>query len=253
MSDRRTVQSFALLACGIWLSIFSSSAAYAQWTAMNPVKNVQQQSDGVTFSMGTGTLKLQVCSESVIHVLYSPTATFPKRPDYVVIKNNWPATKFSIQSNDDAVTVSTSLLKLTITRKDGAIAYAETNGTPLVQEASRTMTPVKVNGEDTYHAESFVNIYGSHEGIYGLGQHQAGVWNYRGRVGGHRTGQQQYFCSPDDVEQGLRHFLEQHVAWAIQQSVRELSLHQLRSRRRDRLLLPLWPRLRQDHRRAIAT
>jgi alpha-D-xyloside xylohydrolase len=39
---------------------------------------------------------------------------------------------------------------------------------------------VKVNGEDTYRAESFVNIYGSREAFYGLGQHQAGVWNYRG-------------------------------------------------------------------------
>ena len=39
---------------------------------------------------------------------------------------------------------------------------------------------MKVNGEDTYHAESFVNIYGSREAFYGLGQHQAGVWNYRG-------------------------------------------------------------------------
>jgi alpha-D-xyloside xylohydrolase len=180
MSDRRTVQSFALLACGIWLSLFSAGAAHAQWTPMNPVKSVQQESDGVTFSMGTGTLKLQVCSDTVIHVVYSPTTTFPKRPELVVIKSSWPATKFSMQSTDEAVTVSTSLLKLTVTRKDGAIAYTETNGGPLVQEASRTMTPVKVNGEDTYHAESFINIYGSHEGIYGLGQHQAGVWNYRG-------------------------------------------------------------------------
>ena len=49
-----------------------------------------------------------------------------------------------------------------------------------VQEADRKLTPVKVNGEDTYRAESFINIYGSHEGLYGLGQHQAGVWNYRG-------------------------------------------------------------------------
>ena len=166
--------------CGIWLSLFSAGVAHAQWTAMNPVKSFQQESDGVTFSMGTGTLKLQVCSDSVIHVLYSPTTTFSKRPDYVVIKSSWPAAKFLMQSTDDAVTVSTSLLKLTITRKDGAIVYSETSGNPLVQEASRTMTPVKVNGEDTYHAESFITIYGSHEGIYGLGQHQAGVWNYRG-------------------------------------------------------------------------
>ncbi len=37
-----------------------------------------------------------------------------------------------------------------------------------------------MNGESTYRAESFFPVYGSHEGFYGLGQHQAGVWNYRG-------------------------------------------------------------------------
>ncbi len=147
---------------------------------MNPVRNVQQQADGVLFTMGTGTLKVQVCSDSVIHVLYSPTATFPKRTDFVVTKETWPAAQWTMQSTDDAVTLSTALLKVTVTRKDGAINYAEVHGGPLVQESSRSLTPEKVNGEDTYRAESMVSIYGSHEGIYGLGQHQAGVWNYRG-------------------------------------------------------------------------
>ncbi len=156
------------------------SLAQAQWTPMNPVKKVQQESDGVVFSMGTGTLNVQVCSDSVVHVLYSPTNSFPKRTDLVVTKESWPATKWTMQSTNDAIVLSTSLLKITITRKDGAISYADANGNALVQEASRSMTPAKVNGEDTYRAESFVNIYGSHEGLYGLGQHQSGVWNYRG-------------------------------------------------------------------------
>ena len=159
---------------------FSVTALHAQWAPMNPVHNVQQQADGAIFTMGTGMLKIQVCSDSVIRVLYSPTATFPQRTDYVVIKQKWPAAKWSMQSTDEAVILSTSLLKLTVTRKDGAIAYAEAGGTPLVQEASRHLTPEKVNGEDAYRAESFLSIYGSHEGLYGLGQHQAGVWNYRG-------------------------------------------------------------------------
>ena len=153
---------------------------HAQWTPLNPVRNVQQQADGAVFTMGTGTLKIQVCSDSIIRVLYSPTASFPKRTDPVVIKENWPAAKWTMQSTDEAVILSTPLLKLTVTRKDGAIAYAEAGGTPLVQEASRHLTPEKVNGEDAYRAESFLSIYGSHEGLYGLGQHQAGVWNYRG-------------------------------------------------------------------------
>jgi alpha-D-xyloside xylohydrolase len=147
---------------------------------MNPVREIHQQPDGVLFSMAMGTLKVQVCSDSVIHVLYSPTVSFPKRVDFVVTKENWPGTQWTMQTTDDAVTLTTSLLKVTVTRKDGAIAYVDAHGESLVQESSRSLTPEKVNGEDTYRAESFVSIYGSHEGLYGLGQHQAGVWNYRG-------------------------------------------------------------------------
>src|SRR5262249_30454690 len=91
------------------VSAVLSGPVLAQWTPMNPVKSVQQQADGVLFTLETGTLKLQVCSDSMIHVLYSPTALFPKQKDFVVIKESWPATKFTVESTDEGVTVSTSL------------------------------------------------------------------------------------------------------------------------------------------------
>ncbi|HEY1800555.1 MAG TPA: glycoside hydrolase family 31 protein [Terriglobales bacterium] len=130
--------------------------------------------------MQSGTLKVQVCADSIVHVLYSPTDSFSEHPDYVVLKKDWPAIAWELQSTDDDVTITTAQLKVVITRIDGAITYRDSAGQQIVQEASRKLTPVKVNGEDTYRAESFVNIYGSHEALYGLGQHQSGVWNYRG-------------------------------------------------------------------------
>ena len=147
---------------------------------MNPVRKVQQQPDGVLFSMGTGTLKVQVCSDSVIHVLYSPTASLPKRADFVVIKESWPAAQWTMQSTRRCRHPhhfpaenyrDTKRWRHHLRRSPWRLAGAG---------ISRSMTPEKVNGEDTYRAESFVSIYGSHEGLYGLGQHQAGVWNYRG-------------------------------------------------------------------------
>src|SRR5258708_6680764 len=78
------------------------------------------------------------------------------------------------------MTLLTSKIKVIVSRKDGAITYRDLAGNQLVQEANRKLVPVRVKGEDTYRAETFVNIYGSHEGLCGLGQHQAGVWNYRG-------------------------------------------------------------------------
>ena len=157
-----------------------TTMAHAQWAPRNPVTNVQQQADGVLFTMQRGTLKLQVCTDSIIRVRYSATSTFSDRPDYVITKTSWPETKWTMQSTGDDVTLTTARLAITVTRKDGAITYRDLGGKQLLQEATRKLTPVKVNGEDTYRAESFVNIYGSHEALYGLGQHQAGVWNYRG-------------------------------------------------------------------------
>jgi len=157
------------------------SPALAQWTPLNPVVDLHPQADGVIFTMQHGSLRLEVCSDAIIHVLYSPTASFPPaHPDPVVVKTSWPVTRFDMQTNDSEITLTTSKLAVVVTRKDGAITYRDHDGRQLVQEATRSLTPVRVNGEDTYRAESFVNIYGSHEALYGLGQHQAGVWNYRG-------------------------------------------------------------------------
>jgi alpha-D-xyloside xylohydrolase len=184
MAEKKRIYTFRFAAPALAVVIVVVgivSSATAQWSPMNPVVAVQPQADGVTLAMKTGTLRLQVCSDSIIHVLYSPSASFPpSRPDPVVIKTSWPAAKFTMQTDDDSVTLTTAQLKIVVTRKDGAITYRDLAGNQLVQEATRKLTPVKVNDEDTYHAESFVNIYGSHEALYGLGQHQAGVWNYRG-------------------------------------------------------------------------
>ena len=162
--------------------LFLAALAHAQWNPLNPVTTVQPQPDGVLFTMQSGVMKLQVCSDSIVRVLYSPTSSFPSRTDFVVIKTNWPAVKFAVQTTDDAVTLTTSRLKIVVARKDGSITFNDSSGTKLFQDSGRTMTPVEVNGEKTYHAEMFSNLWGSYEAFYGLGQHQAGVWNYRGEA-----------------------------------------------------------------------
>src|SRR5258708_38983858 len=156
------------------------ATSQAQWTPRNPVTSFEKVADDIVFTQKIGFLKVQVCSDSIIHVLYSPTSSFQEHPNYVVIKTAWDTPRWSVEEGKDDITVSTARLKVSVTRIDGAITYKELDGKSLLQEANRWLTPVKVNGEDTYRAESFVNVYGSHEGFYGLGQHQAGVWNYRG-------------------------------------------------------------------------
>ncbi|HXN48363.1 MAG TPA: glycoside hydrolase family 31 protein [Bryobacteraceae bacterium] len=162
------------------LGALAGAMMQAQWNPPNPVAGVEQQRDGVLFKMQTGAMRIEVCSDSILRVLYSPTSTFPDRPDYVITKTTWPAAAWKMESTDAEVSLITARFKVMVTRKDGVLAYTDLTGKSLAQEGPRTMTPVKVNGEDTYRAETFFPMWGSTQALYGLGQHQAGVWNYRG-------------------------------------------------------------------------
>jgi alpha-D-xyloside xylohydrolase len=156
-----------------------ASSAAAQWNALNPVKDVKQQPDGAVLTMERGTLRLVVCTDSIVRVTYAPGATFPDTPQYVVIKNTWAPSPFTFDAGANAVTLATGKLKITVTKKDGAILFTDANG-KLFQDFDRTLTPATVNGEQTYHSEVFSNLWDSTEAFYGLGQHQSGVWNYHG-------------------------------------------------------------------------
>jgi alpha-D-xyloside xylohydrolase len=161
-------------------AIAAPREARAQWTPLNPVVSVAQQADGALFTMKTGMLRVQVCADSVIHIVYSPTSTFPDAPAYIVTKTSWPAAQWTLQTSDKDVTLTTARMKIIVTRADGRILFSDASNKKLFQEDDRSMTPVEVNGESTYRSEIHYNLWDSTEGFYGLGQHQAGVWNYHG-------------------------------------------------------------------------
>ncbi len=175
-------QKRALRAGTLVLSLGLASSAFAQWNPLNPVGEAKQQENGVVLGMRTGTLRLQICSDSIVRVTYAPGSTLPDTPQYVVTKTNWPAVQWTMQSGEKDVALVTPRLKVTITRKDGTILFSDAAGKKLFQDDDRTLTPVEVNGEKTYHAEVFSNLWDSTEAFYGLGQHQAGVWNYHGEA-----------------------------------------------------------------------
>jgi len=153
----------------------------AQWSPLDPVRSVKQLPNGalVTFKSG-GALKLEVCSESIAHVLYSPTGVFPVRKEYVVTKTEWPAVQSKVDDSAKEVTISTASLKISVGKEDGGITFAGPASERLFRDGRRIMTPETINGEKTYRSEVVAEMYGSREGFYGLGQHQAGIWNYHG-------------------------------------------------------------------------
>lgn len=172
--------------CGICVlagMVLASAPLEAQWLPANPVKSVEAQPDGMLVVLETGYLKIQVCTPSILREVYSLERTLPERPDIVIVKKTWPKTEFTIQADDPKVVrLLTSKLKVEITRADSSIIFFDAAGKRLAGETSRSLTPTEVNGEKTYHSERFVNTWDTREAVYGLGQHQAGVWSYRGEA-----------------------------------------------------------------------
>lgn len=166
----------------LFLVLCFPGAASAQWNPLNPVVSAQKEPDGVRLTLQKGEMRLQVCSDSIIRVRYSLAESGAVHPDLVVIKKDWQAAKWEMQSSGDSVVLSTTQIKAVVSRKDSNVTFQDASGKALFQQTEVTMTPVTVNGEQTHHVELFSKLWGSYESFYGLGQHQAGVWNYRGEV-----------------------------------------------------------------------
>ncbi|HEX4283801.1 MAG TPA: glycoside hydrolase family 31 protein [Terracidiphilus sp.] len=174
----------AVWCVGLVAGLCLGSNAGAQWNPLNPVQTFEKKGQALEVLQKDGLLRIEVDGPEVLHVTYAPSDahTAKRASDHVIVKNDWPATDFTVSSDEKAVTLTTVKMKVSIERETGAIHYASADGKVLATDAYRSLHPAEVNGEKTLHAEVFFGMYGSHEGLYGLGQHQAGVWNYRGET-----------------------------------------------------------------------
>lgn len=81
-----------------------------------------------------------------------------------------------------AATLDTGAVKVLISMQSGSLDFRDEQNQPLLREfpmTARTYEPVVANGESLYQvADRFYPD--ADEGLYGLGQHQNGVFNYRG-------------------------------------------------------------------------
>jgi len=146
---------------------------------------VTRTDDGLMANIGDETLRVSVCNVSVIHVTATPKSPESIRHDQPWIldpKQSCPGAQFQFSQSDDTAILTTATLKVELSLKRGNLKYSNIGGQDLLHESDavpRTYEPAQVNGENVYHvADRFAPD--ATEGFYGLGQHQSGMFNYRG-------------------------------------------------------------------------
>ncbi len=164
-----------------------SSAAMPANQAPQPVPQVQSNQDGFVATLNGERLRVTVCSDSVIHVVAATGdqevhGASPAQPWMLENSAACPGAKFDFRQNEVGATLTTAKLRVKLDNKGDNLVYSTNDGKELLRESSaipRTYAPLEIGGtkgttvEDRFMPEMT-------EGLYGLGQHQSGVFNYRG-------------------------------------------------------------------------
>jgi len=157
-------------------AIFLLLIAPSLFAAPMAVASFQKNSDGITFATPSGAMKIQVCTDRIVRVICSPNNVFPATTSFVITRD-WPRVPFKVKENADVVIITTRDLQVNVSRSSGAVRFLDKMGKVLLAESAnvRRFAP---NGEFFTVEDSFASPPG--EFLYGLGQYQEGLWNWRG-------------------------------------------------------------------------
>ena len=146
---------------------------------------VQKTSHGILATAGEETLDVTVCAESVIHVVARPersaTGDAP-RPWMLEPQQSCAGAPFGVTQDAHSISLKTSKLEVTLSLERGNLTFRTLDGESLLNEGTnipRTYEPVELNGEHTFRVTDRFSPSAA-EAFYGLGQHQNGMFNYRG-------------------------------------------------------------------------
>src|SRR3569833_1010801 len=168
---RRRLRRLAKLFLAALLAIFLIEG---NAEASAPVTSFTQNPDGVTFTLQTGVMQLNVYT-NIVRVRYSTAPSLPSKSS-LIINKAWPAsTSFTVANNAGTVVITTSALTVTVNKSTAAITYQDLQGRTLLAEDPttncKTMSPTTVHGTSTNTLQTLFSSP-SNEAFSGLGNHQ---------------------------------------------------------------------------------
>lgn len=138
----------------------------------------QRQPDGASVRTDGGVLRIQFWSPEIVRVTYVAGTRLPELKSLSVVAR--PASvSLRQQQSRQAYALASGKITVRIDKTTGAVSFVDPAGHLLLQEAAhgRVIAPAEVAGAAVTSAAQSFEV-AADEGIYGLGQHQQGAWNY---------------------------------------------------------------------------
>ena len=138
-------------------------------------------------------VRLQVVNDNIVRVQATCEAQLPTKPSSLMIVPQTAKPKFTVTDNGDSYCVKAKNVTATVNKADGRIQFTDANGKVLVTEAvgGKSFKPFKVpereigvgtlTDDQSKGLTWTLKFENQDEALYGLGQHQSGELNMKGK------------------------------------------------------------------------
>jgi len=132
---------------------------------------------------GIKKIRLQPIADQIIHVTAISVNEFPIDKSLMAVWPSKTAIPYTAKFENGSVIITTKTIKAEVSVETGIVTYRDLNN-KLILTQSKTIEPALVpkvfNGESSYKVSQVFDAQ-ENEAYYGLGQHQQGLVNYKGR------------------------------------------------------------------------
>lgn len=146
----------------------------------------KRTSDGLIVKVqsenGNQSVKLQVITDDIIHVIASPSDTFSSRQSLMVLPGLKTEGNWDIKHDENEVSIITGSLRASVSLQTGEVIFKDTAGRTLLRElkgGGKYFTEAPGEQEKSYAIRQVFESPAD-EAFYGLGGHQNGQMNYKG-------------------------------------------------------------------------
>ena len=125
-------------------------------------------------------VRVEVMGEKLFHVSATPEKQFSEAQSLIIV----PQTQkpdFTVAEEGDDIVVKTAQVSALVSKATGQVRFLDAQGNQVLAEDSRSFQPIEVEGTKAYTVQQVFQSAGNDEGWYGLGQHQADEFNYKGK------------------------------------------------------------------------
>ena len=145
--------------------------------------SLSQNENSVEILTDAGKIRLQVWDNRVIHVRYTLQESFSSQPTLMVLDQPHETTPWSLEENDQAIILSTGAIRLAVNKASCAFTWMDGAGDLLVREpigGGKMLREIDLADRKAYSTKLSLE-FSEGEAIYGFGQHEEGLLNYRGQ------------------------------------------------------------------------